>query len=124
MGKLFYFYDLNEINFERILKEFLNNNKYKEKAVEISKRFKDRPMKALDTAIYWIEYVLRHKGADHIKNPARNLHWIVYYNIDIILFFMIVVSIVVYISYQVIVISKNILGSNGINRCERKIKSS
>ncbi|XP_036332210.1 UDP-glycosyltransferase UGT5-like [Rhagoletis pomonella] len=43
--------------------EVLNNPKYAAKAKEISASFHDRPMKPLDTAIYWTEYVLRHKGA-------------------------------------------------------------
>ena len=32
-----------------------------------SKIMTDQPMTSLDTAIYWMEYVIRHKGAHHLK---------------------------------------------------------
>lgn len=32
-------------------------------------------MSPLDTAVYWTEYVIRHKGAPHLRGAARNLAW-------------------------------------------------
>lgn len=39
-----------------------------------SKLFQDRPMKPLDNAIYWIEYVIRN-GPNILKSPALELAW-------------------------------------------------
>ncbi|XP_067640004.1 UDP-glycosyltransferase UGT5-like [Eurosta solidaginis] len=55
--------------------EVLNNPKYSENARQLSARYHDRPMSALDTAIYWTEYVLRHKGAPHLRVKARKLNF-------------------------------------------------
>lgn len=40
-------------------------------------------MGPLDTAIYWIEYVLRHKGADQLQVASLDLYWFQYYLLDI-----------------------------------------
>ncbi len=35
----------------------------------------DQRNSPIDTAIYWTEYVIRHKGAYHLQSPARNLRY-------------------------------------------------
>lgn len=35
----------------------------------------DRPLNPLDTAVYWVEYVLRHAGAPHLQSAAVHLSW-------------------------------------------------
>lgn len=42
----------------------------------------------LDTAIWWIEYMIRNgiEGAAHLKTPAISLKWYQYLCIDIILY--------------------------------------
>lgn len=36
--------------------------RYKESVQRLSKVFMDQPTKPLDRGVYWVEYVLRHKG--------------------------------------------------------------
>ncbi|KAH8284233.1 hypothetical protein KR054_002704 [Drosophila jambulina] len=43
----------------------------------------DQRSTALETAIYWTEYVLRHKGAYHLQAPSRNMTWWQYYLLDV-----------------------------------------
>ncbi|XP_018785252.1 PREDICTED: UDP-glucuronosyltransferase-like [Bactrocera latifrons] len=62
--------------------EVLNNPKYTERAQEISASFHDRPMNPLDTAIYWTEYVLRHKGAPQLRVAARHLNFLQRHSVD------------------------------------------
>ncbi|RZC34703.1 UDPGT domain containing protein [Asbolus verrucosus] len=47
------------------------NHSYKQNAERASKQFKDRPMSPVDTAIYWVEYVIRHKGAPQLRTAAN-----------------------------------------------------
>lgn len=89
------FNDLNEITLQKIINEVLSDKKYKKKAKEIEERFKDRPMDPLDTAIYWIEYVIRHKGADFVKNPALKMSWLEYTMLDVYAFIIIVIILIV-----------------------------
>ena len=32
-------------------------------------------MKPIDEALYWIEYVIRHQGAPHLRYPGADLNW-------------------------------------------------
>lgn len=47
---------------------------------------KDQPLKPIDTAVFWIEYVLRHKGAHHLKTEAMNLSVFEYYYLDVLFY--------------------------------------
>lgn len=96
-GKILEYHDLNERSLERILKEVLNDNKYKSKAKEIQARFKDRPIKPLESAMFWIEYVIRHKGADFIKNPALSMSWISSSMLDVYAFLLAILLTTAYV---------------------------
>ncbi|XP_017482252.1 PREDICTED: UDP-glucuronosyltransferase 2B20-like [Rhagoletis zephyria] len=64
--------------------EVLENPKYSKRAQEISQLYHDQPETPVKKAIYWTEYVLRHKGAPHMRVAARNLNFIEYHNLDVI----------------------------------------
>ena len=49
-----------------------------ENARRTSHIFHDRPQSALDTAIFWTEYVIRHGGAPHLQSAAVKLAWYQY----------------------------------------------
>jgi UDP:flavonoid glycosyltransferase YjiC (YdhE family) len=66
--------DINKETLTEALHEILDNKRYIDTAKEMSKRFKDRPMSAVDTAVWWTEYVLRHDTA-HLKSPAIQQYW-------------------------------------------------
>lgn len=46
------------------------------------------PMK---TAIYWVEYVIRHGGAPHMRSPAAKLNLLQRHSLDVIAFLCLVV---------------------------------
>jgi glucuronosyltransferase len=54
----------------------------------------------MDTAVFWTEYVIRHKGAPHLRPAILDLVWYQYLLLDIlavILLFVITVFLLVYI---------------------------
>lgn len=53
--------------------------------MKISLRYRDQPKKPIDTAIYWVEYVIRHKGAHHMHSSGQDLSFLQYHNLDILL---------------------------------------
>ncbi|CAH1398447.1 unnamed protein product [Nezara viridula] len=64
---------LDELTNDRIINSVLTiiqDPSYKENALIRSKVVQDRQNTAMESAIYWIEYVIRHNGANHLK-PAR-----------------------------------------------------
>ncbi|GAB6026700.1 hypothetical protein CHUAL_013210 [Chamberlinius hualienensis] len=56
-----------------VIKQMLNDKRYKEKAMFASKLLKDRPIKPVEETAYWIEYVIRHNGAHFLKRMMVQL---------------------------------------------------
>lgn len=56
-------------------------------------------MPPLETAIYWVEYVARHKGAHFMKTAAVNMPFYQYYLLDVIAFIIAVLSLFFYLLY-------------------------
>jgi len=77
----------------------LNKFRFTENAKRMSTIFHDRPMSALDTAVYWVEYVIRHKGAHHLRTAAVKLKWYQYLLIDVILFIIITLLLIIFVCY-------------------------
>lgn len=77
--------NLTEESLSWAVNEILNYSKYAENAKVISKRYRDQPKRPLDTAIYWVEYVARHKGATHMHCAGQDLSPLEYHNLDIFL---------------------------------------
>lgn len=65
--------------------------RYKENALRISALIKDKQVKQTDKATYWIEYIIRHKGAPHMKTPAHYLNWYQYHSLDVIAFLLLLI---------------------------------
>uniref|UniRef100_A0A2K6GNL7 UDP-glucuronosyltransferase n=1 Tax=Propithecus coquereli TaxID=379532 RepID=A0A2K6GNL7_PROCO len=61
---------------------------YKENAMRLSRIHHDQPVKPLDRAVFWIEFVMRHKGAKHLRPAAHNLTWVQYHSLDVIGFLL------------------------------------
>lgn len=38
-------------------------------------RFKDRPQKPVDTAVWWVDYVMRHEDTSFLRPLAISLTW-------------------------------------------------
>nr|NP_001262470.1 UDP-glycosyltransferase family 303 member A1, isoform B [Drosophila melanogaster]NP_652621.1 UDP-glycosyltransferase family 303 member A1, isoform A [Drosophila melanogaster]AAF54598.1 UDP-glycosyltransferase family 303 member A1, isoform A [Drosophila melanogaster]AGB95852.1 UDP-glycosyltransferase family 303 member A1, isoform B [Drosophila melanogaster] len=66
------------------IEDLVYNASYKRNARDLSQRFHDQPMSAMDTAIWWTEYILRHKGADHMRIAEQEMSLMQYYNVDVV----------------------------------------
>ncbi|XP_065357950.1 UDP-glycosyltransferase UGT5 [Calliphora vicina] len=87
---------------EKTLKEELNqvlHANYSKKALEISKIFRDRKSKPLDTATWWIEHLLKHKVTEEVLHSyAVDLNWFVYYSLDVISLLLVIFVVFVFIT--------------------------
>ncbi|XP_060742994.1 UDP-glucuronosyltransferase 2A2-like [Tachysurus vachellii] len=71
--------------FLEALKEVLYNPSYKENMQRLSRLHHDQPIKPLDRAVFWIEYVIRNGGAPHLRTQSFRMSWITYHSVDVIL---------------------------------------
>uniref|UniRef100_A0A3B3U8S6 UDP-glucuronosyltransferase n=1 Tax=Poecilia latipinna TaxID=48699 RepID=A0A3B3U8S6_9TELE len=77
---------LTKDNFLEALKDILENPSYRENSQRLSKLHRDRPMSSMDTSIFWIEYVIRNKGASHLQSAGFSLPWYSYFCMDVAVF--------------------------------------
>ncbi|XP_019737957.1 UDP-glucuronosyltransferase-like [Hippocampus comes] len=84
-------YDLTTDKLLVALNNIINNKSYKDKMVKLSAIHRDHPIQPLDLAVFWTEFVMRHKGAAHLRVAAHNLNWFQYHSLDVIGFLLIVV---------------------------------
>lgn len=70
--------------FAEALMAVLYESTYKENMQMLSRLHRDQPMKPLDQAVFWIEYVMRHKGARHLQTHSYKMSWFVYNSLDVI----------------------------------------
>jgi glucuronosyltransferase len=59
-------------------------HRYRENAQRLSRIFRDQPLTPLQQAVYWTEYVIRHKGAPHLRSAVLDLTWYQYLLLDVI----------------------------------------
>ncbi|CAH0561449.1 unnamed protein product [Brassicogethes aeneus] len=100
-GVILHLSEATEESISKALKKVLSS-KFRQQAKELSERFRDRPMSPMDTAIYWVEYVARHKGAPHMRTAAVNMPFYQYYLLDVISFLILIVSLTLYIVVYVL----------------------
>ncbi|KAM6964269.1 UDP-glucuronosyltransferase 2C1-like [Tautogolabrus adspersus] len=74
---------LTSQNFLESIQEVLHNPSYRNNMKRLSSLHRDTPMHPLETAIYWIEFVIRHKGASHLRTESYRLPWYVYHSLDV-----------------------------------------
>ncbi|XP_028130309.1 UDP-glycosyltransferase UGT5-like isoform X2 [Diabrotica virgifera virgifera] len=72
--------------------------KMKDQAIALSERFKDRPLPPLDTAVYWTEYVVKHKGAPFMKTAAADMPFYQYYLLDVLGFIFVILGLIIYLT--------------------------
>lgn len=74
---------INEASVREVIETVLTNGSFTEKAREISGWYHDKPMTAAETAVFWTEYVIRHRGAVQLQSPAVELKSWQYHLLDV-----------------------------------------
>ncbi|XP_016950388.1 UDP-glycosyltransferase UGT5 [Drosophila biarmipes] len=96
---------MTQQEFKRTIERLVKEPKFAETARQISDRYRDQPMTPLETAIWWTEYVLRHKGAYHMRVAGQDLGFFAYHSLDVIgtLFAgaLLVLSITLYVLWKI-----------------------
>ncbi|XP_069450349.1 UDP-glucuronosyltransferase 2B31-like isoform X2 [Ovis canadensis] len=88
---------MSKTDFLNALKQVINNPSYKRNAMWLSTIQRDQPIKPLDRAVFWIEFVMRHKGAKYLRPAAHNLTWFQYHSLDVIGFLLACVAAAVFV---------------------------
>lgn len=82
------FNDVTEQTLSEAINEILKNPKYSETVKKLSILSRDRPLNAQQTAAYWVEYVIRHRGAKHLHYPGAEFNFFQENSLDVLAFFI------------------------------------
>ncbi|XP_018798503.1 PREDICTED: UDP-glucuronosyltransferase 2B15-like [Bactrocera latifrons] len=112
------FHTLTSEQLRYSLHQLLHNSTYRENIKRFSSIFHDRPMGPRETALYWIDYVIRHKGARHLRAAGLDLKWYQFYLLDVIA--LVVAAVVVCIGVLVLLV-RWILRQIGSEQTKQKV---
>ncbi|KAI9556580.1 UDP-glycosyltransferase 208A1 [Daphnia sinensis] len=93
--------DLTEEDLYNAIQRILNISRYKEKVKEMSALMRDQVVNPMDQAIYWIEYVVRHQGAPHLRGASRDLLLPQRALVDVFLFLLVISLFMAYVTFRV-----------------------
>jgi len=82
------FSDVTEESFKAKVNEMVTDKRYLAKAKEVSGLLNDSPVTPLNDTIYWLDYVVKYKGAKHLKSAGIKLYWYEYLMLDIAVVFL------------------------------------
>ncbi|XP_056222001.1 UDP-glucuronosyltransferase 1-2-like [Seriola aureovittata] len=80
--------ELTRQNFLEAIQEVLHNPSYRNNMKHLSDLHRDKPMHPLETALFWIEFVMRHNGASHLRTESYKMPRYAYYSVDVICFLL------------------------------------
>ncbi|XP_071564735.1 UDP-glucosyltransferase 2-like [Temnothorax nylanderi] len=64
--------------------DILTDKRYKKRMLKIKALNEDKPYDPLEHVIWWIEFVIRHKGAPHLRSSIAHEPWYQKYEMDVI----------------------------------------
>ncbi|KAJ8708425.1 hypothetical protein PYW07_010550 [Mythimna separata] len=75
---------LSKETFTTAVQKVIGDDSYRKNIIHLRTLMLDQPMKPLDRGIWWIEHVLRHGGAKHLRAPAANMSWAQYLEFELL----------------------------------------
>ncbi|XP_049808794.1 UDP-glucosyltransferase 2-like [Schistocerca nitens] len=97
--------ELDEITKEsahRTIRRVLETPSYQENMKQFSAVFREHQETSVDRAVWWVEYVIRHQGARHLRSAARNLRWWQLLLLDVIAFILAATFVAVFLLYKAV----------------------
>ncbi|KAH8294655.1 hypothetical protein KR018_000886, partial [Drosophila ironensis] len=88
LGLVLYFNEMTADDLKSAIHQLLTDKSFEATVKKVSAQFKDQPMDPMETAIWWTHYILRHKGAPHMRVAGRNLSFFIYNSLDVVLFLL------------------------------------
>ncbi|XP_042322459.1 2-hydroxyacylsphingosine 1-beta-galactosyltransferase isoform X2 [Sceloporus undulatus] len=83
MGILLNWKTLTEDELYNALVKVINDPSYRRQAQKLSEIHKDQPSHPVDRTVYWINYILRHNGAQHLRAAVYTVSLYQYFLLDI-----------------------------------------
>lgn len=96
---------------------------YADNAKLLSVKFKERPLTAMNSAIYWTEYVMKFKGAPHLRPANTKLSWFSECLLDVYIFLIAAVTLFVHLAKKAFLKYKELKKAQEESQMKKKKKS-
>ncbi|KAL1402402.1 hypothetical protein pipiens_006108 [Culex pipiens pipiens] len=97
-GEVVTFEDLTEETLSRAIRGVLGNEQYRQTVQKMADLYRDRPQTGLDLSTFWLEYVVRHKGAPHLHYQGADLNFLQRNLIDVFA----AIGVVLYVVFKIL----------------------
>lgn len=84
-AKLLSFHEITHDSLLHTLQDMLTNRQYMLQAKEISSVFRHNLIHPMDEFVWWIEYVIKFRGAKHLKSIAAEMSVFTYLMLDVLI---------------------------------------
>ncbi|XP_049957795.1 UDP-glycosyltransferase UGT5-like [Schistocerca serialis cubense] len=95
--------DLEDVTKDSVMEAIqtvLEDKSYQENMKRFSAIYREHQSTSLERAVWWVEYVIRHQGAPHLRSAALDLHWWQLLLLDVIGFILAVAAVVAFVLYR------------------------
>ncbi|KAK2576536.1 hypothetical protein KPH14_005858 [Odynerus spinipes] len=100
--------ELTKETLDEAIRDVLTDKRYKENMTRLHNLIKDKPRSHMENVIWWIEYVIRNKGAPHLRSTIADEPWYQRYDVDIIAFLSIILFMTLvfslYVAYKILLV--------------------
>lgn len=118
------YFELTAEAFGTKLRQLLQDPRFGEEAAKASSIMYDNPTPIMDNAVFWIEFVVRHKGAPHLRTTANQVYWFQYYMLDVIGAAAVALAVISYINIKLwLSLLKRIFGGKTKPSVSKVLKS-
>ncbi|XP_074028192.1 UDP-glycosyltransferase UGT5-like [Leptinotarsa decemlineata] len=101
--------------------EVIQKPEYKQKVKEVAQLILDQPMTGVEKVVWWTEYVVRNKGAKHLRSPLIDIPFYKFIFLDVVAFYVFLLALITIVFVKSIQLLKKCLNvSKAIVSNEKK----
>ncbi|CAL7945096.1 unnamed protein product [Xylocopa violacea] len=86
VGKRLYLETLTREALNSTIRETISNQVYKQNMLKLRTLLQDTSYDSVKNLVWWTEFVIRNKGAPHLRSNIASQSWYKYYDMDIVVF--------------------------------------
>ncbi|KAK4886687.1 hypothetical protein RN001_002958 [Aquatica leii] len=118
--------DLSSMTSESLLnaiRKVIHDPRYKEDVKKRQILLRDQMETPLERAVFWTEYVIRHRGAKHLQSPMKDLNFIQYYLLDVVFLLIVLSCLLYYLLKFILIFVLTVLTSTiSLNKFKKSVK--
>ncbi|GAA6085217.1 2-hydroxyacylsphingosine 1-beta-galactosyltransferase [Tachysurus ichikawai] len=109
MGIMLEWKKMSEEDLYTAMLSIITDSRYREKALKLSEIHKDQPGHPVTRAVYWINYILRHHGAEHLRSAVYGVPVYQYFLLDVAAALVAALFLICYCVYWIVRLARSCL---------------